>query len=145
MLLKIYGSRMYRVILNGVKEDVEKRVFEETEGFGASVVVVAAPSARAQAQALTLAAKQARISFFGGLPKNNPMVTINANLLHYRELCVIGAYGSKPRHNRLALDLLAAGKFNTSVLIGLVVPLERIREGIEAMESGSALKAVVRP
>jgi L-iditol 2-dehydrogenase len=133
------------VIINGVKEDVGKRVFEETEGFGASVVVVAAPSAQAQAQALTLAAKQGRISFFGGLPKNNPMVTINANLVHYRELCIVGAYGSKPRLNRLALDLLAAGKFRTSSLIGMVVPLERIEEGIEAMAKGRVLKVVVRP
>ena len=101
------------VFINGATEDVGKRVFEETDGVGASVVIVAAPSAQAQAQALTLAAKQGRISFFGGLPRDNPMSTINANLLHYRELCILGAYGSKPRHNRLALDLLAAGKFRT--------------------------------
>jgi len=141
-LAKKFGAD---VIINGVGENVEKRVFDETEGAGASVIVVAAPSAQAQAQALTLAAKQGRISFFGGLPKNNPMVTINANLLHYRELCIVGAYGSKPRHNRLALDLLAAGKFRTSSLIGMVVPLERIEEGIEAMAKGRVLKVVVRP
>jgi L-iditol 2-dehydrogenase len=133
------------VLINGAKEDVGKRVFEETDGVGASVVVVAAPSAQAQAQALTLAAKQGRISFFGGLPKDNPMATINANLLHYRELCIVGAYGSKPRHNRLALALLVAGKFSTSTLIGMVVPLERIEEGIEAMAKGRVLKVVVRP
>ena len=133
------------VFINGMQEDVGKRVLEETEGVGASVVVVAAPSAQAQAQALTLAAKQGRISFFAGLPKDNPMVTINANLLHYRQLCVVGAYGSKPRHNRLALDLLAAGKFRTASLIGMVVPLERIEEGIEAIVKGRVLKVVVRP
>ena len=44
------------------------------------------------------------------------MVTLNANLVHYRELCIVGAYGSKPRLNRLALDLLAAGKLKTSSL-----------------------------
>ena len=85
------------------------------------------------------------IKLFGGLPKQNPTVTIDANLLHYRELCIVGAYGSKPRHNRLALDLLAAGKLRTSSLIGMVVPLERIKEGIEAMAKGRVLKVVVRP
>jgi Zn-dependent alcohol dehydrogenase len=43
------------------------------------------------------------------------------------------------------LDLLAAGKFRTSCLIGMVVPLERIEEGIEAMAKGRVLKVVVRP
>jgi L-iditol 2-dehydrogenase len=131
--------------INGVEEDVRKRVFDETEGFGASVVIVAAPSAQAQAQALTLAAKQGRISFFGGLPKQHPTVTLDANLLHYRELSIAGAYGSKPRHNRLALDLLAAGKLRASSLISMVVPLEGIKEGIEAIEKGRVLKVVVRP
>jgi L-iditol 2-dehydrogenase len=133
------------IFVNSARENVEKRVFEETDGVGASVVVIAAPSAQAQAQALTLAAKRGRISLFGGLPKNNPMVTINANLLHYRELCIVGAYGSKPRHNRLALDLLAAGRLRMSSLIGMVVPLDRIEEGIEAITKGRVLKVVVRP
>ncbi len=133
------------VLLDAAKENIEARVFEETDGMGASIVIVAAPSSQAQAQALCLAAKQGRISFFGGLPKDSPMVTVNANLLHYRELAIFGAYGSKPRHNRLALDLLASGRVRAAELISMVLPLERVREGIDAMADGRALKVVVRP
>ena len=67
------------------------------DGAGASVVIVAAPSGKAQEQSLTLAAKQGRVSFFGGLPKTSPCITFNSNLIHYRELFVMGAYGSKPQ------------------------------------------------
>jgi L-iditol 2-dehydrogenase len=118
---------------------------EETGSAGASVVIVAAPSGEAQAQALTLAAKHGRISFFGGLPKTSPTVSLNANLIHYRELFVMGAYGSMPRHNREALELLASGRIQSEHLIGLVVPLERIAEGFDALAQGRVLKVLVRP
>jgi L-iditol 2-dehydrogenase len=133
------------VLLDGEREDVTVRVREETKGAGASVVIVAAPSARAQEQALTLAAKRGRVSFFGGLPKNSPCASLNSNLIHYRELFIMGAYGSMPRHNRMALDLLASGRINAASLVGLVVPLEQLMDGFEAAAQGRVLKVVVRP
>jgi L-iditol 2-dehydrogenase len=132
-------------LIDASREDVKARVMEETGGNGASVVIVAAPSGPAQEQALTLAAKHGRISFFGGLPKTSPTVSLNANLIHYRELFVMGAYGSMPRHNRLAVELLASGRIQTGGLIGLAVPLERIAEGFDALAQGKVLKALVRP
>ena len=128
-----------------MKEALRDRVLEETEGTGASVVIVAAPSAAAQEESLTLAAKHARVSFFGGLPKSSPTISFNSNLVHYKELFIMGAYGSAPRHNRMALELLAAGKIHAENLIGLLVPLARIKEGIEAVAEGRVLKAIVRP
>jgi L-iditol 2-dehydrogenase len=108
-------------------------------------VIVAAPSGAAQEESLTLAAKHGRVSFFGGLPKSNPLISFNSNLVHYKELFVMGAYGSAPRHNVAALELLAAGRIHAENLIGLLVPLERIKEGMEAVAEGRVLKAIVRP
>lgn len=133
------------VLIDASREDVVGRVLAETAGTGASVVIVAAPSAEAQAQALKLAAKRGRISFFGGLPKSNPLATLNSNLIHYRELFVMGAHGSAPWDNRVALELLASGRINASRLISLVVPLERLMEGLAAAAEGGVLKVIVRP
>jgi L-iditol 2-dehydrogenase len=133
------------VLVDASREDVRQRVLDETAGQGASVVVVAAPSRAAQELAVTLAAKRGRIDFFGGLPKSDPHMTLNANLVHYRELCILGAYGSRPAHNRQALELLARGRIRVSTLVGLVLPLERVHDGLEAIAGGSVLKVVVRP
>jgi L-iditol 2-dehydrogenase len=133
------------VLIDSKKEALRERVLQETEGAGASVVIVAAPSGAAQEESLTLAAKHGRVSFFGGLPKSNPFISFNSNLVHYKELFVMGAYGSAPRHNVAALELLAAGKIHAKNLIGLLVPLERIQEGMEAVAEGRVLKAIVRP
>jgi L-iditol 2-dehydrogenase len=133
------------VFLSGDEHTVQRAVMDETDGDGASVVIVAAPSAKAQEQALTVAAKQARISFFGGLPKSSPYVSLNANLVHYKELFIMGAYGSKPRHNRLALELLGSRSIQASRLLGMNIPLERIQEGLQAISDGKVLKVVVQP
>jgi L-iditol 2-dehydrogenase len=108
-------------------------------------VVVAAPSRAAQEQAPTLAAKRGRIDFFGGLPRSEPTISLDANLVHYRELSVMGAYGSRPAHNREALDLLARGEVRAADLVGLVLPLERVHEALDAAGRGSVLKVVVEP
>lgn len=132
------------VLIDGSTEDVRARVLEET-GDGASVVIVAAPSHQAQSQSVTLAARRGRINFFGGLPKTNPVISLDANMVHYRELTIVGSYGSRPVHNRMALDLIATGQVRTAPLIGLELPLDRVVDGLHAVEEGRVLKVIVRP
>jgi L-iditol 2-dehydrogenase len=133
------------VFIDASREDVRNRVLDETDGHGASVVIIAAPSNRAQEQSVTLAARRGRINFFGGLPKTNPIIALDANIVHYRELSIIGSYGSRPAHNRMALDLIASGQLRTEPLIGLELPLDRIVDGLQAIEEGRVLKVIVRP
>jgi L-iditol 2-dehydrogenase len=133
------------VLIDGAREDVRARVLHETAGAGASVVIVAAPSRRAQEQAVTLAARRGRINFFGGLPKDDPIISLDANAVHYHELTIVGSYGSRPSHNRMALELIASGRVPIRALVGLELPLDRVLEGLLAVEQGRVLKAVVRP
>jgi L-iditol 2-dehydrogenase len=133
------------VQIDGSREDVRAAVFDVTGGVGASVVIVAAPSNRAQEQSVTLAARRGRVNFFGGLPKTDPIIALDANIVHYRELSIIGSYGSRPAHNRMALDLIASGRLRTRPLVGLEVPLDRVVDGLRAVEEGRVLKVIVRP
>ena len=133
------------VAIDGSREDVRARVLDETAGAGAAVVIVAAPSNRAQEQAITLAARRGRISFFGGLPKSAPIIALDANAVHYQELTIVGSYGSRPEHNRQALDLVASGRLPIRDLVGLELPLDRVLDGLLAVEQGDVMKVVVRP
>jgi L-iditol 2-dehydrogenase len=142
--LKIAGA-FGDVTIDASCEDVPARVLEATGGTGPSVVIVAAPSHRAQEQAVGLAARRGRISFFGGLPKADPVISLDANTVHYRELTIVGAYGSRPEHNRQALELVAGGRLSVRSLIGLELPLDRVMEGLLAVEQGRVMKVVMRP
>jgi L-iditol 2-dehydrogenase len=77
--------------------DVVARVMELTGGRGADVIITATPANITQEQAISMAARNGRISFFGGLPKNDPFIQCDSNLVHYRQLHIHGANGSSPR------------------------------------------------
>ena len=127
------------------REDLVDAVLKRTDGRGASVVITAAPSAQAQEDAIDMAAPRGRISFFGGLPKDDPYIRCDSNKVHYRELFLIGANGSSPDHNRRAVDHIATGAVPVDDLITHRLPLERVHDAIEAVISGSAIKVVVEP
>lgn len=126
-------------------EDLATAVLEETGGIGPSVIITAAPSGQAQEQAIQLAAPGGRISFFGGLPKDKPNITVDSNIVHYRELILAGANGSSPAQNKAALELIAEGKVPVKDLITHRVGLADVMSAIEAVTSGSAIKVVVTP
>ncbi|MCO5999966.1 zinc-dependent dehydrogenase [Actinoallomurus rhizosphaericola] len=125
--------------------DVVDQVLKLTNGRGADVVITAAASGAAQEQALQMAARQGRISFFGGLPKDNPVIACDSNLVHYRELTIVGANGSSPAHNARALDLIASGAVPVADLITHHLPLADVLEGIDIVSRGIAIKVTIEP
>ncbi|GLX01488.1 zinc-dependent dehydrogenase [Microtetraspora sp. NBRC 16547] len=126
-------------------EDIVDEVLKLTEGRGADVVITAAASGAAQEQALRIAARQGRISFFGGLPKDDPIIRCDSNLVHYRELTIVGANGSSPAHNARALRLIAEGSVPVADLITHRLPLSEVLDGIDIVSRGAAIKVTVEP
>ena len=125
--------------------DLAEAVADATDGLGADAVFVCAPSAQAQEQALSLVGNRGRVNFFGGLPKDDCIVRVNANELHYKEFFISGASSSLPETNRQALELLRTKKIDPDQLITTVLPLSRIEEGFTLMDSRSCIKVVIRP
>jgi L-iditol 2-dehydrogenase len=124
---------------------LERAVRDLSDGRGPSVIITAAPAAAAQERAIELAAPQGRISFFGGLPKDAPFIRCDANIVHYRELMLMGANGSSPEHNRRALALIASGAVPVNDLITHRYGLEDVVTAIGAIGNGDAIKVVIEP
>ncbi|EHR51775.1 theronine dehydrogenase-like Zn-dependent dehydrogenase [Saccharomonospora marina XMU15] len=129
----------------GSEVDAVDQVLKITDGRGADVVITAAASGDAQQDALRMAARSGRISFFGGLPKDRPTITLDSNLVHYRELSVVGANGSSPAHNKRALELIATGQVPVDDLITHRLRLADLPEAIRLVASGQAIKVTVEP
>lgn len=126
-------------------EDLKARMLELTDGIGPTVVITAAPAGAAQETAVELVAPGGRISFFGGLPKDNPFIKLDSNIVHYRELILAGANGSSPKQNAQALELIASGKVPVRDLITHTKPLDDVVAAIDAVRSGEAIKVVILP
>jgi L-iditol 2-dehydrogenase len=132
-------------VINGSEVDVVERVLELTDGRGADVVITATAANVAQEQAIRMAARRGRISFFGGLPKTNPFIQCDSNLVHYRELMIMGANGSAPEHNKRALEYISTGKVPVKDLITARLPLDRALEAFDIVAKGEAIKVTVEP
>ena len=129
------------------RRDPVERVRELTEGLGADVVVCATSSKSAQEQALEMAAVDADVSYFAGIPKDDPYVALNTNLIHYGELHVHGANSSNRRQYVEALGLIASGKVDVKKFITHKFPLEKVEEALRTLEDRSldAIKVVIDP
>jgi L-iditol 2-dehydrogenase len=125
--------------------DPVEAVLEATGGRGADVVITAAASGAAQEQGLRMLARRGRLSLFGGLAKDNPTISVDANLVHYRELTIVGVNGSSPAHNKQALELIASGAVPVSDLITHRLPLDRLLDAIEIVARGEAIKVTIEP
>lgn len=127
------------------EEDAIARVLEETGGLGADVVITCNPSPEAQVDAIHMAKNRARVNFFGGLPKGKSQVTLDTNVIHYKELFVHGAHGSLPRHHRQAVDLINNGQIDMKKYISHTFPLDEIETAIATAESHAGLRVIVKP
>lgn len=132
-------------VIDGSEVDVVERVLELTDGRGADVVITATAANVAQEQAIRMAARRGRISFFGGLPKTNPFISCDSNLVHYRELMIMGANGSAPDHNKRALELIASGEVPVKDLITARLPLDRVLDAFGIVQRGEAIKVTIEP
>lgn len=132
-----------QIIVNGKEDSSVERVLQETEGLGAEVVIVACGSHQAQVDAMRMAAKMGRVSFFAGLPKDKPTITFDSNWLHYREISVFGAFASHRAQFIKALELISSGRIDAAKIITHRFPLERIVEAIITTKKGEGLKSVI--
>lgn len=131
------------LIVDVTSDDPHTVVRDATDRRGADVVIVATPTPEAQALAVELAGVHGRVSLFGGLPPTAPTATLNTNLVHYKELTLVGSFTSTPAQNTDALRLIASGRVDVARLIDKVIDLDDVASGLNLLERGEALKVVV--
>lgn len=127
------------------EEDGVVRVLEETGGLGADVVITSNPSPEAQADAIRMARNRGRVNLFGGLPKDKSLVTLDTNIIHYKELFVHGAHGAMPIHHLKALELISFGTIRAKDYISHRFSLDCIHEAFATAEAHSGMRVIVNP
>jgi L-iditol 2-dehydrogenase len=133
------------VLVNPAQQDLAACVRDHTGGLGADVVIVAAPAAAPQEQAVSLVRKRGTVVLFASLPKDQATLRIDSRAIHYGEIRVVGTSDSAPWHVEKAVALLASGTVPADRLATHQLPLTEIHQAFALMESGQALRVVLRP
>ncbi|MDR0385980.1 MAG: alcohol dehydrogenase catalytic domain-containing protein [Prevotellaceae bacterium] len=132
-------------LVNPAEEDLKQAIMDETDGCGADTVIVAAPAAAPQEQALELVRKRGNVMLFASLPAGKSMLNIDSRLIHYKELRVLGSSDSTPEHVRKAVEILSSDSFPAAAIVTHRLPLDCIEQAFELMRSGESLRVVLSP
>jgi L-iditol 2-dehydrogenase len=133
------------LIVDPANEDLGELVRSATGGVGADVVIVAAPAAPPQEQALSLVRKQGTVCLFASLPVGKSMLNLDSRLIHYGEIRLIGSSDSTPKQVQKAVELIATQKIPSAKIASHLLPLDKIEKAFELMTSGEALRVVLIP
>jgi L-iditol 2-dehydrogenase len=118
---------------------------DATAGRGADVIITAAPIHKIQEAALEVAAIGGRINYFGGLPKEDPFIRIDSNLVHYKELVVTGTTACSTHDCVRAAELVNSDRLDLTPLISQRFPLEEAPAAFAAAQDRKTLKVVLEP
>lgn len=92
-------------------------VYEWTGGTGLDIAIVACPAPEVQAAMLPLMDYGGRINFFAGIPESKEPVTLNTNIIHYKQLILTGSTRSNNAQFRKTLEFVSSGLVDVKSLI----------------------------
>ncbi len=123
--------------------DPVEQILNATGGEKFDCVITAGSVKAVQDYAIRLARKKARISFFAGIPKDDPILPIDTNNIHYNELCVFGVFASNMKHYRQAAEMVARGDLPADKFVTHKFKLDDINKAYETIEAGHGVKIVI--
>jgi L-iditol 2-dehydrogenase len=131
------------VVVNVERESFVDRVMEATEGRGADVVVVTAPSVKAYGSALDLCRKGGTVCVFAPTSPEQ-MLALSVHRLFFNEIRLVPSYSTSHVETRTALELIRSGRIDAKGLITHRFPLSRAGEAFRtAAREKECLKVVV--
>lgn len=135
----------FDLLVNPATQDLAEAVMNETGGLGADVAIVAAPAAPPQQQAPLLVRKRGTVCLFASLPKGESTLSVDSRPIHYGELRVVGTSDSTPAQVARAVELLSGGAIAAERIVTHVLGLDDLFKAYELMQSGEALRVVLKP
>lgn len=131
--------------INSRTEDAVEKVRKLTDGYGADVAIEAIGLPATWEQAIRLVRKGGTVLEFGGSPPGTE-IKLDAEMVHYGELTVLGAFHATPLHFRQALDLIASRTIDVQPLVTKKMNLDEIRQAFDLLlTSKTEIKIAIAP
>ena len=124
---------------------LEGDVMDELRANGAEgvdVCIIAAPAPTAQAQSLEYMNMNGKILYFGGLPAGRENVSINTNLIHYKQLTIQGCTKQSVSEYRLCAKMVNDGRIPLNLIMSDSYRIEQYQEAMDNAAAAKGLKHV---
>lgn len=131
-------------LINPATENLEKIIKEESCGYGADVVIVAAPASQPQEEALKLVRKRGTVCLFASLPAGMSNLNLDSRLIHYNEIQVTGSSDSTAMDVQKAVRMLSTPEFPAQKIASHIMKLDDIKGAFLLMVTGEALRVILK-
>ena len=126
--------------INSKEEDPVEVVNKLTGGNGANQVVSAAGVPSVLRQAIDVAARYGQVLYFAATLK--PEVSLDLDLIHYKELRLIGSYDSTTAFFEQALRVISQGAVKVDPLLTHRYKIDDAQEAMEAARTMAGMKVM---
>ena len=115
-------------LINPAEENLQQIIMDETKGYGADVVIVAAPAARHRKKHWNWYASREQFCLFASLPAGKSHLSIDSRLIHYKEIKLTGSSDSTPNMVKTAVEMLSSPGFPASQIVTDILQLKDIHK-----------------
>lgn len=130
-------------VIDPTNKNVVDEVITLTDGLGSCLTIVATSVPGVLPMAFKITRRNGQILLFAGFIEGATF-DVDPNLIHYRQINVLGSSGSTLSQRKRALHLIAMRRIQVAPLIGETVPIERIEEGFNMVSDKTNLKVLVK-
>jgi threonine dehydrogenase-like Zn-dependent dehydrogenase len=126
-------------------EDYVEAIKRLTDGRGAGVTYMSVGVPSAIEQAVRAAAKRGVVSVYASVHPHGSMISVDPNLLHYREVLLSGSIAQDHEDFLDAVWSIAHGTIDVKPLISAVFPLSRLDQAFAAAVRKDTYRVFVTP
>ncbi len=130
------------IVLSPSEENYEEQVLAATEGKGADAVIAALALPSVFEEGIKFVKPGGTLNLFGGAASGSKMC-VDPNVIHYKEVSVVGTAGYRYQSIPRILKVLESGALRIEELITKIYPLERVQEALEANLTNREVKVLI--
>lgn len=132
------------IVIDPTCEDAKAIIMEASEKRGADAVIIDVGVPSVLEQSIGYVKKGGRFVIFAGNPVGST-VTLDPNVIHYKELVVTGSSSSSANNQREVFRLLDSGKVDCSQMISGVFSLEEWQTAFDMKANYKGVKTILDP
>jgi len=132
------------VALDPNSVDLKASILNITNNEGVDSVILDVGIPDLVTESLGYLKKGGTYVLFAGCPEG-ARVTLDPNVIHYRELVLTGSSASTPEIQKHVLELMATGLLKVDELISEVVPLRDWQKAVEMKHHYQGIKVLIDP
>jgi L-iditol 2-dehydrogenase len=128
--------------INSMDENRAKKVFDQTNGRGVDIAIVATSSLKALEDAIKMVRKGGTILMFG-VPSKGAKIDLDMSEIYSKEITLVTSYAASDNDTKEALRLIGSSEINVKQLVTHTYPILDSQKAFDHARSGENTMKII--